>query len=413
MGLPSHPIADIFPLMGGAELAQLTESIQREGLREPIWLYEGQILDGRNRYRACLEAGVEPTCRTFEGSPLQAIEFSWSANRIRRQLSPSQAAVADARREKLLKVYAPVREAARERQLSGLMRGDERPDPVRQQIAERDDAPEAPDDRKTSQLRAKAAGTNRSYIDLADRLVEERPELAEKVAAGELTLSRAKRQLQQEQEQQDLATAQSQIDEGRRQALASVCDLRACSCRDLLAAVKPDVVITDPPYPGEFLPFFSELAEACRDVPMVAVMSGQTYLPEVMRRLCEHLTYRWTLAYLTPGGQAVQQWQAKVNCAWKPVLLFGAAEDWLGDVATSKPNDNDKRFHGWGQSESGMADLVERLTKPGQLVCDPFLGGGTTAVVSLALGRRFVGCDIDSSCVETARQRVEVMPCSP
>uniref|UniRef100_A0A6M3J3V9 Putative methyltransferase n=1 Tax=viral metagenome TaxID=1070528 RepID=A0A6M3J3V9_9ZZZZ len=191
-----HPIADIFPLMGGSELAQLAESIRQEGLREPIWLYEGQILDGRNRYRACLEAGVEPTCRAFEGSPLQAIEFSWSANRIRRQLSPSQAAVADARREKLLKVYAPVREAAKERQVAGLKRGGERPEPVRQQIAERDGAP---DDRKTSQLRAKAAGTNRRYIDLADRLVEERPELADKVGSGQMSLTQAHRLLKAEE----------------------------------------------------------------------------------------------------------------------------------------------------------------------------------------------------------------------
>lgn len=141
-------------------------------------------------------------------------------------------------------------------------------------------------------------------------------------------------------------------------------------------------------------------------VPLVAVMSGQSYLPEVLRRLCEHLKYRWVLAYMLPGGQAVQQWQAKVNTTWKPVLLFGEASEWFGDVAVSETNDNDKRFHEWGQSESGMADLVERLTKPGQLVCDPFLGAGTTAVVSLALGRRFVGCDIDAACVEQAWARV-------
>ena len=52
-----------------------------------------------------------------------------------------------------------------------------------------------------------------------------------------------------------------------------------------------------------------------------------------------------------------------------------------------------------------MADLIERLTKPGQLICDPFLGGGTTAVVAHELSRRFVGCDIDESCVETTAAR--------
>jgi len=56
-----------------------------------------------------------------------------------------------------------------------------------------------------------------------------------------------------------------------------------------------------------------------------------------------------------------------------------------------------------------MADLVERLTKPGQLVCDPFLGGGTTALVALALGRRFIGCDIDAAAIAIARRRVETM----
>lgn len=191
-------------------------------------------------------------------------------------------------------------------------------------------------------------------------------------------------------------------------------DLRVCSCTELFeSGIKPDAVITDPPYPVEFLHVFSELAASCSiaKVPLVAVMSGQSYLPEVMRRLCEHLAYRWTMAYLTPGGQSVQQWPAKVNTFWKPVFLFGDAIDWIGDVCKSAVNDNDKRFHDWGQSESGISDLVERLTVPGQLICDPFLGGGTTAIVSIALGRRFVGCDIDAVAVETTRQRIEKSTC--
>ena len=189
-----------------------------------------------------------------------------------------------------------------------------------------------------------------------------------------------------------------------------MCDIRVCSCGELFASgIKPDAVITDPPYPKEYLHLFNGLAESCAAaaVHLVAVMSGQTYLPEVMQMLCKHLKYRWALAYLTPGGQAVQQFPVKVNCFWKPVLLFGEAVDWIGDVCKSQTNDNDKRFHDWGQSESGMSDLIERLTKPGDLICDPFLGGGTTAVVSLALGRKFVGCDIDAACVEKAKQRVE------
>lgn len=192
-------------------------------------------------------------------------------------------------------------------------------------------------------------------------------------------------------------------------------DLRHGDLRQILADIpnaSVDAVITDPPYPAEFLPLFIDLAVLAKRIlrtgGVCAVMIGQSYLPQIAAMIGEHLDYHWTIGYLTPGGQAVQVWQRKVNTFWKPVLLYTKGEyagDWLGDVAESKVNDNDKNHHHWGQSESGMADLIGRLTKPGQLVCDPFLGGGTTAVVCHGLGRKFVGCDIDENAVKTSIAR--------
>jgi DNA modification methylase len=106
---------------------------------------------------------------------------------------------------------------------------------------------------------------------------------------------------------------------------------------------------------------------------------------------------------MTPGQKTVV-FGAQVNTAWKPVLLFGAKDAMLPtDVVVSDMPD--KEHHTWGQSESGMAGLISLLSRPGDLVCDPFVGAGTTAVEALRAGRRFVGCDIDEECVKRSIQR--------
>lgn len=177
-----------------------------------------------------------------------------------------------------------------------------------------------------------------------------------------------------------------------------------------------DIIITDPPYPADFLPLYSALSlyasKALKPGGSCLAMAGQSYLPEVIARLSEHLTYQWTLAYMTPGGQAVQLWDRHVNTFWKPVLWFVNGEydgDWIGDVAKSEVNDNDKRFHEWGQSESGMTDIIRRFTNRGDLVVDPFCGGGTTGVASVVLGRDFLGYDIDDNALSKARSRLEAL----
>src|ERR1700730_14605581 len=85
-----HPLADLFPLIEGAEFDELVASIKSNGLREPIVTYDGQILDGRNRKRACDAAGIEPRYTPFrDADPLQ---YVLDRNLKRRHLSVSQRA---------------------------------------------------------------------------------------------------------------------------------------------------------------------------------------------------------------------------------------------------------------------------------------------------------------------------------
>lgn len=83
-----HPLANIFPLIDGQAYQDLMADILKYGVREPVWIYEGQILDGRNRYRAALAMGVE--CPIQEYTGVDATAFVISLNLHRRHLSESQ-----------------------------------------------------------------------------------------------------------------------------------------------------------------------------------------------------------------------------------------------------------------------------------------------------------------------------------
>ena len=90
-----HALANLFPLLDGDEFDALVADIRAYGLRQKIILFDGMILDGRNRYAACLEAGIEPRFEVFNGA--DPLAFVVSSNLARRHLSASQRAMVAAK----------------------------------------------------------------------------------------------------------------------------------------------------------------------------------------------------------------------------------------------------------------------------------------------------------------------------
>lgn len=88
-----HPLADTFPLIEGEEFEELCQSIDEHGLLEPIVMQDGVLIDGRNRLRACLGAGVEPRFAEY-AEALEIPEYIWAKNAQRRHLEPDQRAMA-------------------------------------------------------------------------------------------------------------------------------------------------------------------------------------------------------------------------------------------------------------------------------------------------------------------------------
>jgi site-specific DNA-methyltransferase (adenine-specific) len=404
---PWHPMAEIFPMMDGPELDRLAADIKAHGLREPVWVDgQGRILDGRNRARACRLAGVPLESRVYEND--DALAFVVSRNLHRRHLGESQRAMIAAR-------------------LANIRRGD-----VGRGRDKIDGSIELP--KAASLLNVGNASVKRART-VADHGA---PAVVSAVDSGLITVADAASVADLPPAEQEALVAEVRSGKHKTLRRAAVARRRAARempppdlpadarCRlfvadvagmaDRLAPGSVDCIVTDPPYPRQFLPVYADLARTAAHVlkpgGSCLVMVGQSYLPEIIAAMTPHLRYHWTVAYLTPGGQATQLWDRKVNTFWKPVLWFvngDHAGDWVGDVVRSSPNDNDKRFHHWGQSESGMADLLRRFTAAGQTILDPFLGGGTTGVVALDLGRMFVGADIDGKAVETAQARLATL----
>jgi len=171
-----------------------------------------------------------------------------------------------------------------------------------------------------------------------------------------------------------------------------------------------DYIITDPPYPKEYLNLYETLAikanDWLKDGGLLIAMCGQSYLNQIYEMMSKHITYYWTACYLTPG-QPKPLRQVNVNTTWKPLLMFRKGQ-YKGRIFNDvfKSDGNDKSLHKWGQSESGMSDIISKVCLVGSWVADPFCGAGTTGVSALRNGCLFHGIDTDEQNIKITRRRL-------
>lgn len=187
MTLEHHPVALVFPKASDEDFNALKESIENNGFDEvsPITLYEGLVLDGRNRLDACKElekAGrmnTQPIFQSYNeewGSPA---DWTLSRNLARRHLSESQkAAIA-------VDIKPLFEEEARKRQQAG------------KKVEEEPDA--APTVRKgrSRKKAADAVGVSERLVQDAQTVKQKDPEAFEDVKAGKVTVSKARKKIQE------------------------------------------------------------------------------------------------------------------------------------------------------------------------------------------------------------------------
>ncbi|HYX49380.1 MAG TPA: DNA methyltransferase [Ktedonobacteraceae bacterium] len=171
------------------------------------------------------------------------------------------------------------------------------------------------------------------------------------------------------------------------------------------------LILSDPPYSYEHLKLFEALSQFAmkklKNGGSLVAMVGHQYLPRILADLSKHLQYHWTIACVM-AGQTARVHSRSVAVGYKPFVWFQKGSYSGRSLRdTIRSGGPDKRYKDQGQSEIPFANLIEYMSNPGDLVIDPFLGGGTTAIAALRTQRRFLGIDIDESMIETTRRRIQ------
>ncbi len=178
--------------------------------------------------------------------------------------------------------------------------------------------------------------------------------------------------------------------------------IRLGDFREVLADIPDesvDLIFTDPPYEKTSVNLYPEVAEFGLRVlkPGASLLAycGQYALPQILSGMGDYLRYWWMCACVHDGGNHKSLPGIKTYVLWKPIVWYVKQTNWADEfvydaILRSTP---DKTSHDWAQSLAEPLHYIEKLCPIGGLVCDPFAGGGTTAIAAKKLGRRFVGAE--------------------
>lgn len=237
---PAHPAANEFPMLSADRLRELADDIKANGQHEAIKLFDGMVIDGRNRHAACLLAGIDPLTETLPND-IDPWAYVWSLNGERRDITADQRyliwkSCSEQSTAWQAKQQQIQNEANRKRAEAAMGNDNAAKDkPYQENNAPTSSGqtvlPKQGSTNATATAKAAASHTNRGAVERMDQLARIRPDLAEQVKSGELPGAAAIREMKRE------AVVQRLEDIGAKEAKA--------------AAGVYDVIVIDPPWQME------------------------------------------------------------------------------------------------------------------------------------------------------------------
>jgi hypothetical protein len=228
----AHPAAELFPIMIEDELDKLAADISVHGQLEPILVWEDKILDGRNRYIACVKAGVKPRVLTAPLSPTSdqtPTEWVISHNLLRRHLTPRDRVRIAVEMKPMIMAEVEARRVAK-----------------RARTADRPD--EAPGTRgaEWSDIAAHTMDVSGRTVKRADRVKRQAPETYARYTAGETSLTAAEREITGPSKDKGPSREHKDREASINGAYATMAGLRVVATDDLFRETLQGLLAEDP-----------------------------------------------------------------------------------------------------------------------------------------------------------------------
>ena len=390
---------NLIPALSVEEFKQLEENCLAEGIRDAIITWDGYIIDGHNRYEIATknELQYESIEKSFDSED-DVKEWMIHNQFGRRNLSNYQRSVLALELES---VFSERVKKIKSKKISHFRSTGEKV-----LISEPTE--------KTIKTVSKIANVGKDTIAKVKVIqATATPEVKAKLSTGEVSINQVYQDIKKEEKQQ--------IKTDERERLAKIgknkkieIDFRLGDFEEVFADLPDgsiDCIITDPPYPYEFIEVWTKLSRFAKRVlkpnGYCIAYSGQMNLPEVIKRMNEHLNYYWTFSLIHTGSRQLINGR-NLFCGWKPILVFQN-----GFKKLDKPFDDfimgtgmEKTHHKWQQAELELKHLIDNFTKEGDVIMEPFAGGATTIIAALKLNRNIIAAEIDETSYNVSKQRI-------
>lgn len=395
----------LIPPLQEEELSQLHASIKAEGCRDAIIVWNGTIIDGHNRYEFCYARGI----------PFKTLKMDFAARDdakiwiIRNQFGRRN--LSDIDRIKLATDLETIfRPKAKENLSAGGKRGAEKTNRGSAKLPKADPI-------NTRKESAKVAGVGERTYD-AGKLVldaaaagEIPAEDVDAIRRKEKSIHRVAKDIKDKRQKQKRQDARhTAVAESPPQFFDNVYIGDFRDHFDKVADSSLSLIFTDPPYDkdaSKLFPALADFAEAkLAEGGSLLMYVGHLQLPAVFQAFEGKLRHWWTCACIHAGDKALMR-EYGIRAGWKPMPWFvkGTRDDKSKIVVDTVSHVESKTHHDWQQSQAEAEYWIEHLCPADGIVCDPFLGGGTTAAAAIKLRRRWIGFEIDHDQAVVAMQR--------